>query len=170
VRAARRDRVASPREGAPARGRTRRSRWRPCLGPHARAAPAGSPLAGRGCHHTCGARRRSVRGQTPAAVRTRENGCPLRGATSAIGPRADFRPAPCSVTALWRQLCEPRGRAAVRAHRYESAVSAEIAGGTLPEKRFSRKSLRHSVPVRHARVGRETARAAAAGRTARPAW
>jgi hypothetical protein len=44
---------------------------------------------------------------------------------------------------------------------YVSAVSAEIVGGTLPEKRFSSMDLRHSVPVRHARVGRETARAAA---------
>jgi hypothetical protein len=50
-----------------------------------------------------------------------------------------------------------------------STVSAEIAGGTLPEKRFSLRPLRRSVPVRHARVGRETARAAARG-TARPVW
>jgi hypothetical protein len=56
----------------------------------------------------------------------------------------------------------------VGAHRYVSAVSAEIVGGTLPEKRFSRRFLRHSVPVQHARVGRETARAAAR-RTGRPA-
>ncbi len=34
-----------------------------------------------------------------------------------------------------------------------SAVSAEIVGGTLPEKRFSWRRLRRSVPVRHARVG-----------------
>jgi hypothetical protein len=54
------------------------------------------------------------------------------------------------------------------AHRYVSAVSAEIAGGTLPEKRFSRRFLRHNVPVRHARVGGKTARAAAR-RTGRPA-
>ncbi len=33
------------------------------------------------------------------------------------------------------------------AHRYESAVSAEIVGGALPEKRFSLRALRHSVPV-----------------------
>ena len=44
---------------------------------------------------------------------------------------------------------------------YVSAVSAEIVGGTLPEKRFSLRDLRNSVPVQHARVGRETARAAA---------
>ena len=44
--------MAQPQEGAPARPRTRRSRWRPCLDPHARAARAGSPLAGRGCNHT----------------------------------------------------------------------------------------------------------------------
>jgi hypothetical protein len=46
-------------------------------------------------------------------------------------------------------------------HRYVSAVSAEIIGGTLPEKRFPPRSLRRSVPVQHAQVGRETARAAA---------
>ncbi len=55
------------------------------------------------------------------------------------------------------------------AHRRVSAVSAEIVGGTLPEKRFSLRYLRHSVPVQHARVGRETARAAAR-RTGKPAW
>jgi hypothetical protein len=49
-----------------------------------------------------------------------------------------------------------------------SAVSAEIAGGTLPEKRFSKRDLRRNVPVQHARVGRETARAAAR-RTGTPA-
>ncbi len=54
------------------------------------------------------------------------------------------------------------------AHSPVSAVSAEIVGGTLPEKRFSVRLLRHSVPVRHARVGREAARVAAR-RTARPA-
>ncbi len=42
-----------------------------------------------------------------------------------------------------------------------SAVSAEIVGGTLPEKRFPPRALRHIVPIRHARVGRETDRAAA---------
>jgi hypothetical protein len=51
---------------------------------------------------------------------------------------------------------------------YVSAVSAEIAGGTLPEKRFSLRILRRNVPVQHARVGRETA-PAAVRRTARPA-
>ena len=47
------------------------------------------------------------------------------------------------------------------AHRNVSALSAEIVGGTLPEKRFSKRYLRRSVPVQHARVGRETAQAAA---------
>ncbi len=47
------------------------------------------------------------------------------------------------------------------AHICVSAVIAEIDGGTLPEKRFSLRDLRNSVPVQHARVGRETARAAA---------
>jgi hypothetical protein len=47
------------------------------------------------------------------------------------------------------------------AHMSTSAVSAEIAGGTLPEKRFALMALRRSVPVQHARVGRKTARAAA---------
>jgi hypothetical protein len=50
-----------------------------------------------------------------------------------------------------------------------SAVSTEIVDGTLPEKRFSKRFLRRSLPLQHARVGRETARAAA-GRTGRPAW
>ncbi len=54
------------------------------------------------------------------------------------------------------------------AHSHVSAVSAEIVGGTLPEKRFSSRALRRSVPVCHARVGRKTTRAAA-GRTGRPA-
>jgi hypothetical protein len=55
------------------------------------------------------------------------------------------------------------------AHSVVSAVSAEIVGGTLPEKRLSARDLRHSVPVQHARVGRETARAAAR-RTGTLAW
>ncbi len=42
-----------------------------------------------------------------------------------------------------------------------SAVSAEIVGGTLPEKRLSLRDLRRTVPVQHVRVGRETARAEA---------
>jgi hypothetical protein len=62
-----------------------------------------------------------------------------------------------------------RARPCVGMHIDVSAVNAEIVGGTLPEKRFSLMSLRRSVPVQHARVGRETARAAAR-RTARPAW
>jgi hypothetical protein len=70
---------------------------------------------------------------------------------------------------MLRHSSKPCGRAAVGAHRNVSAVSAEIVGGTLPEKRFSRRFLRRSVPVQHARVGRETARAAAR-RTGRPAW
>jgi hypothetical protein len=86
--------------GAPARPRTRRSRWRPGLGPHVHAARAGSPLAGRGC---TGDQRLSAwpaRGQTPAAVRTRfRQGSALRGATAALGPRADFLSGPCSATA-----------------------------------------------------------------------
>jgi hypothetical protein len=53
-----------------------------------------------------------------------------------------------SGTSMLRQLSKPRGRAAVGAHRYVSAVSAEIVGGTLPEKRFSRRFLRRNVPVR----------------------
>jgi hypothetical protein len=53
-------------------------------------------------------------------------------------------------------------------HKAVSALSAEIVDSTLPVKRFSKRCLRHSVPVQHARVGRKTARAAA-GRTARPA-
>jgi hypothetical protein len=55
------------------------------------------------------------------------------------------------------------------AHMSVSAVSAEIVGGTLPEKRLAPRSLRRSVPVQHTRVGRKTARAAAR-RTFGPAW
>jgi hypothetical protein len=58
--------------------------------------------------------------------------------------------------------------AAVKAYKCVSAVSAEIVGGTLPEKRFSPRILRRSVPVQPVRVGRETTRAAAR-RTGRPA-
>ncbi len=53
-------------------------------------------------------------------------------------------------------------------HSSVSAVSAEMVGGALPEKRFSTRVLRHSVPVQHARVGRKTVRTAAR-RTGRPA-
>ncbi len=74
-----------------------------------------------------------------------------------------------SCASLLRHSSNPRGRAAVGAHRYASAVSAEIVGGTLPEKRFSPRSLRRNVPIQHARVGRETARAAAR-RTGWSAW
>jgi hypothetical protein len=42
-----------------------------------------------------------------------------------------------------------------------SAVSAEIVGGTLPEKRFSPRSLRRNVPVQDARVRRKSAPTAA---------
>jgi hypothetical protein len=38
-------------------------------------------------------------------------------------------------------------KARVGAHRYVSAVNAEIVDGTAPEKRFSPSSLRHNVPV-----------------------
>ena len=47
-----------------------------------------------------------AREQTPTAVRTRvRQGCALRGATAAVGPRADFQKVPCSPTAL---VCRPR--------------------------------------------------------------
>ncbi len=50
-----------------------------------------------------------------------------------------------------------RARPCVGMHIDESAVSAEIAGGTLPEKRFSRRFLRRNVPVRRAEsAGRRT--------------
>ena len=47
------------------------------------------------------------REQRPAAVRTRVEGCASRGATAALGPRADFQTAACSGAAL-AQAC--RGR------------------------------------------------------------
>jgi hypothetical protein len=59
-----------------------------------------------------------------------------------------------------RRIGDEPGRAE-GTHRRVSAVSAEIVGGTLPEKRFSKRSLCHSVPVRHARGGWKTAQAAA---------
>jgi hypothetical protein len=48
-----------------------------------------------------------------------------------------------------------------------SAVRVEIVGGTLPVKRFSKRSLRHNVSVR-ARFDRKTP--GGAGCTAGPAW
>ena len=57
-----------------------------------------------------------------------------------------------------RQLHVALARPRVGAHMNVSAVNAEIVGGTLPVKRFSRRSLRHNVPGRTPRVGRETAR------------
>jgi hypothetical protein len=74
-----------------------------------------------------------------------------------------------SCASLLRQVAKIHGRAAVGAHRFVSALSAEIAGGTVPEKRFSPRYLCRSVPIQHARVGRETARAVTR-RTAKPAW
>jgi hypothetical protein len=166
--------LAPPREGAPARRRTRRSRWRPGLGPRVRTAQAGSPLAERGCQRTRarvgigGSREEAVGGAYKSPPGNR-----IARSDGGTRPSSRFPNNPLqrngSGTSLLRQLSKPRGRAAVGAHRYVSAVSAEIVGGTLPEKRFSRRFLRRSVPVQHARVGWETARAAA-GRTARPAW
>ncbi len=50
------------------------------------------------------------------------------------------------------------------AHRHVSALSAEIVGGTLPEKRLSKRTLRRSVPAQHARIGRKAAGGGAAYR------
>jgi hypothetical protein len=172
ARAAGRGRVAKPREVAPARPRTRRSRWRPCLGPHVRAVRVGSPLAGRGCNHTCaGLGIGESRAEAGGGAYKSEG---MRIARSDVGTRPSSRfpttslQRSCSCASLLRHSSKPRGRAAVGAHRYVSALSAESVGGTLPEKRFSMRDLRRSVPVQHARVGRETARAAV-GRTGRPA-
>jgi hypothetical protein len=61
-----------------------------------------------------------------------------------------------------------RGKAGSGAHKYVSAVSAEIGDGTLPEKRLSPRSLRHNVLIRTPDpAGRPHG---GAGRTARPAW
>ncbi len=73
--------------------------------------------------------------------------------------RAEVEPPTARCDACARVGGEP-GRAK-GTHRLVSAVSAEIVDGTLPEKRFSSRDLRRSVPVQHARGGRETARAAA---------
>ena len=88
--------MAQPQEGAPARPRTHRSRWRPGLGAHVRAARVGSPLAGRGCTGDKTLSAWPVREQRPTAVRTWEPGCAMRGATAALAPRAGFREVPCS--------------------------------------------------------------------------
>jgi hypothetical protein len=154
--------LAPPREGAPARLRTRRSRLRPCLGPRVRTARAGSPLAGRGCHHTRGL---GIGGSREAAIGGAYKSPPgMRIARSDGGTRPSSRlPKSAlqrngSCASLLTHSSKPRGRAAVRAHMYVSAVSAEIVAGTLPEKRFWKRFLCRSVPVQHARVGWETAR------------
>jgi hypothetical protein len=164
--------LAPRREGAPARPRTRRSRLRPGLGPRVRAARAGSPLAGRGCHRTCaGVGVGSSRAETGGGA---YKSAGMRIARNDGGTRPSSRfPTSClqrngSCASLLRRSSEPRGRAVVGTHRRVSAASAEIVGGTLPEKRFSPRFLRRSVPVQHANVGRKTARAAAR-RTAGPA-
>ncbi len=54
-------------------------------------------------------------------------------------------------------------------HRYVSAVSAEIVGGTLPEKRFSPRALCRSVPVRRAEAA-ERPHGRRRRRTGSPAW
>ena len=57
-------------------------------------------------------------------------------------------------------------------YMYVSTVSAEIADGTLPEKRLSLRDLWHNVPfnVPFAQPIRRRQRTAAAGRTGRQAW
>ena len=45
-------------------------------------------------------------------------------------------------------------------HRYVSKVSAEIVAGTVPEKRFTLRALRHNVSVRTRESAGKTARAA----------
>jgi hypothetical protein len=90
---------------------------------------------------------------------------PLIAHSEACG-RAKKEPPALAKRRMHRVGGEP-GRAK-GTHRVRSAVSAEIAGGMLPEKRLSLMTLRHSVPVQHARVGRKTA-CAAVRRTGRPA-
>jgi hypothetical protein len=85
------------------------------------------------------------------------------------GMRPNRRHRLCSAAALAQRRVGGETGRTKGTHSSVSAISAEIAGGTLPEKRFSRRFLRRSVPVQHARVGQETARAAAR-RTGRPAW
>jgi hypothetical protein len=57
----------------------------------------------------------------------------------------------------------------VGAYKSVSAVSAEIVGGTLPEKRFAKRFLCHNVLICTPESAGKTARAAA-GRTDGPAW
>ncbi len=78
---------------------------------------------------------------------------------------------PCAAAVLaQRRRCHIGGEPgrAKGTHSDVSAVSAESVGGTLPEKRFSKRDLRRNVPVQDARVGRKSA-PAAARRTGGPA-
>jgi hypothetical protein len=74
ARASRRDRVAQPQEGAPARPRTRRRLRPPCLGPHVHIARAGSPLADRRCSHTHAGSASAARKQTPGGSAYKRRG------------------------------------------------------------------------------------------------
>jgi hypothetical protein len=162
ARAVSRGRLAPPQEGAPARPRTRRSRWLCCLGQHGRTARAGSPLAGRRCQRTRAGRRRQLERKSTAA-RTREKRCASRRATAAHGLRADFLKGPCGPTAVRRrprrsqlavnswegergrvQVCE---RGQCRDTRRYAAGEAVTAEGPVPQRANS-----------HARVGRKVAR------------
>jgi hypothetical protein len=89
--------------------------------------------------------------------------------SEACGHAEDEPPTRSRALAL-RRRCRISGEPgrAKGTHMPVSTVSAEIVAGTLPEKRFSLRDLRHNVPVQNARVGRETARVAAK-RTARQA-
>jgi hypothetical protein len=63
--------------------------------------------------------------------------------------RTEDGPPTRSLLRRRRRISGEPGRAK-GAHRYVSAVSAEIAGGTLPEKRFFPRYLCRSVPFRRA--------------------
>jgi hypothetical protein len=85
------------------------------------------------------------------------------------GMRPNRRHRLCAAAALAQRRVGGEPGRAKGTHSDVSAVSAEIVGGTLPEKRLPPRALCRKVPVQHARVGRKTAHAAA-WRTGRPAW
>ncbi len=150
--------------GAPARPRTRQSRWRPCLGPHVCTARGGSPLAGRGCtgHKTLSAwpaREQNTGGGAYNGEEMRiarsdggtrpSNRFPFR----ALQPNGGSTPAEASRLAVnyprgraraGVQVCERGQRGDRRRHAAREAVLEEV-----PAQQRARS---------HARVGRKTAR------------
>ena len=148
--------------GAPAPPRTRRSRWRPCLGRRGRTAGVGSPLGGRGCIHTrassASTTRQLTQGDGGSGCRTYKLLSRRGIARSDGGTRPTSRFPETSLQPERADVCSPTGVFAPPkagdlgmwegrlegTYRYLSAVSAEIVDGTVPLKRFSPSILCHS--------------------------